>query len=318
MRALVFAYHNVGYRCLKALLSAGVEVPLVVTHSDNPAENIWFERVADLCVEYGIPFVTPADPNTPEWVARFQEIEPDFIFSFYYRHMLCQDILWIPLHGALNMHGSLLPKYRGRVPVNWAIINGETETGASLHYMEVKPDAGDLVAQTAVPILADDTAKEVFDKVTVAAEMTLCRALPHLLDNTHERTSLDLSEGSYFGGRKAEDGRIDWNKTPQEIHNLVRAVAPPYYPGAFFDVLLHGEMQRIRLWKTAVDLDPAPRFEKPTFYCENSGLYVSSAEGTLRILKADILHNQNEFDLNAELSPENFVALIGSTQLTLI
>ncbi|RCS59386.1 formyltransferase [Parvibium lacunae] len=317
MRALVFAYHNVGVRCLKALLSAGVEVPLVVTHSDDPAETVWFERVIDVCHEYEIPYITPADPNSAEWIAQFEELAPDFIFSFYYRKMLCQDILWIPLHGALNMHGSLLPKYRGRAPVNWAIINGETETGATLHYMEVKPDAGDIVAQTAVPILADDTAKEVFDKVTVAAEITLCQALPHLLDNTHERTPLDLSEGSYFSGRQPEDGRIDWHSTPQEIHNLVRAVAPPYYPGAFFEVTLHGERQRIRLWKTAIDLDPAPRFEKPTFYCDNNGLYLSNAEGTLRVLKADIQHIDNEFDLNADLTPENFTELLGNTQLTL-
>jgi methionyl-tRNA formyltransferase len=133
------------------------------------------------------------------------------------------------------MHGSLLPKYRGRVPINWAVLHGETETGATLHEMTVKPDAGSIVAQTAVPILPDDTAHEVFGKVVVAAEMTLWNALPAMLAGRTPQLPNDLSKGSYFSGRKPEDGRIDWRRTAREVHNLVRAVAPPY-PGAFEEI----------------------------------------------------------------------------------
>ena len=158
-------------------------------------------------------------------------LAPDFLFSFYYRQMLGAALLGVPARGALNMHGSLLPRYRGRAPVNWAVLHGERETGATLHYMAAKPDAGDIVAQTAVPILPDDTARDVFDKVTVAAEMTLDRVLPALLAGTAPRIPLDLAAGSYFGGRTAADGRIDWAHAAQRIHDLVRAVAPPY-PGA--------------------------------------------------------------------------------------
>jgi hypothetical protein len=124
------------------------------------------------------------------------------------------------------MHGSMLPKYRGRAPVNWAIIHGETEAGATLHYMGDKPDNGDIVAQTAVPILPDDVAAEVFVKVTVAAELTLERTLPALLSGTAPRIRQDQAASSYFGGRKPEDGVIDWSKSATAIHNLVRAVAP--------------------------------------------------------------------------------------------
>jgi methionyl-tRNA formyltransferase len=145
--------------------------------------------------------------------------------------MLKPALLAIPARGALNMHGSLLPKYRGRVPVNWAVLHGERETGATLHYMADKPDAGDIVAQTAVPILPDDTAGEVFAKVTVAAEMTLDRTLPALLAGTAARIPMNLAAGSYYGGRTPADGRIDWSQDAVRIHNLVRAVAPPY-PGA--------------------------------------------------------------------------------------
>ena len=232
MRAIVFAYHNVGVRCLKVLLARGVKVSLVVTHQDNPNETIWFESVASLCQEQGIPFLTPDDPKAPELFQQIQDAQPDFIFSFYYRHMLPVDLLSLAKHGAYNMHGSLLPKYRGRVPVNWAVLHGETETGATLHEMAAKPDAGAIVAQTAIPILPDDTAFDVFGKVTVAAEQTLWSALPAILAGKTPKYPNDLSKGSYFGGRKPEDGRIDWSQPAQVVYNLHRAVAPPY-PGAW-------------------------------------------------------------------------------------
>ncbi|NDP43380.1 MAG: formyltransferase, partial [Aromatoleum sp.] len=230
-RAVVFAYHNVGVRCLKVLLAHGVEVSLVITHADSAAETIWFGSVAATAVEYDIPVITPDDPNADGVVARIAGAAPDFAFSFYYRKMLRAPLLATAPRGALNMHGSLLPKYRGRAPVNWAVLHGERETGATLHYMTEKPDNGDVVAQTAVPILPDDTAQEVFDKVTVAAELILDRVLPALLAGTAPRVRQVLEEGAYFGGRTPEDGRIDWQKDAATIHNLVRAVAPPY-PGA--------------------------------------------------------------------------------------
>jgi methionyl-tRNA formyltransferase len=233
-RAVVFAYHNVGVRCLKVLLAQGIDVALVVTHTDNPNETIWFDSVARTAAEYGIPVITPDEANTPELLARLEAIHPDFLFSFYYRQMLKPALLAAATRGAYNMHGSLLPKYRGRVPINWAVLNGETETGATLHRMVEKPDAGEIVAQQAVPILPDDTAKEVFDKVVLAAEMCLLGVLRRLTLGTAPHAPMDLKQGSYFGGRKAEDGRIAWTKSAQEIHNLVRAVAPPY-PGAFCD-----------------------------------------------------------------------------------
>jgi methionyl-tRNA formyltransferase len=232
-RAVVFAYHNVGVRCLKVLLAGGVDVALVVTHEDSLGENIWFESVISLCQAEGIPFITPPNANAPELLAQVQATQPDLMFSFYYRNMLPASLL--ALAPAFNMHGSLLPQFRGRAPVNWAVLHGAHETGATLHEMTVKPDAGAIVAQSAVPILPDDTAFEVFGKVTVAAEQALWQVLPALLDGTAPRTVNDLSQGGYFSGRKPEDGRIDWTQPAQQVYNLHRAVAPPY-PGAFTDV----------------------------------------------------------------------------------
>lgn len=244
-RAVAFAYHDVGVRCLAVLLAQGVEVPLVVTHRDDPRENIWFGSVARLARDHGLEVVTPNEPA--ELAERLAAISPDFVFSFYYRHMLPARLLAAARRGAFNMHGSLLPRYRGRVPVNWAILRGETETGATLHEMVEKPDAGRIVDQMAVPILPDDVALDVFRKVTVAAELVLHRSLPRLVDGTAALTPQDLSQGSYFGGRRPEDGRIDWMRGAREIHDLVRAVAPPY-PGAFTTVGAH----ELRLLRTRV------------------------------------------------------------------
>jgi len=241
-RAVVFAYHTIGVRCLQALLDHGVEVPLVVTHQDNPQENIWFESVADLARSRGIPLITPEDPNDPAIVQKIRALAPDFLFSFYYRHMLGATLLALPTRGAYNLHGSLLPKFRGRVPINWAVILGETETGATLHAMTVKPDQGDIVAQERVPIGPDDTAFDVFQRVTVAGVDALKKALGPLLAGQSTHRPQNLAAGTYHGGRRPEDGRIDWSRSAQAIHNLVRGVAPPY-PGAF--TRLDGQTARI-------------------------------------------------------------------------
>ena len=231
--AVVFAYHNVGVRCLKVLLAGAVDVLLVVTHEDNPEESIWFASVAALCLDEGIRCITPANANGADLLAQVAELQPDFLFSFYYRHMLPTSLLSVA--PAYNMHGSLLPQFRGRAPVNWAVLAGAHETGATLHKMTAKPDAGAIVAQTAVPILPDDTAFEVFGKVTVCAEQTLWSVLPALLAGNAPQLPNDLTLGGYFSGRKPEDGRIDWKAAAQTVYNLHRAVAPPY-PGAFTEL----------------------------------------------------------------------------------
>ena len=283
-RAVVFAYHNVGVRCLSVLLAHHVDVPLVVTHTDNLAENIWFDSVAQLAAEHRLPTVTPDDPNAPDIVARVRALQPDFLFSFYYRQMLKPPLLAIATHGALNLHGSLLPKYRGRVPVNWAVINGETESGATLHYMTEKPDAGDIVDQLAVPILPDDTAFEVFRKVTVAGELTLHRSLPALLNGAAPRRPQDLAAGSYYGGRKPEDGRIDWRQSASRIHNLVRGVAPPY-PGAF--TRFRGDT--LRILRTRIEAGPPLPGPAPALYADGAGCFAACADrGTLRILEMEL------------------------------
>jgi methionyl-tRNA formyltransferase len=297
-RAIVFAYHNVGCRCLSVLLAHGVDVALVVTHRDNPKENIWFSSVAELAELHGIPVIMPDNPNMPEVVGQIRALQPDFYFSFYYREMLKRELLDIPRQGALNMHGSLLPKFRGRVPVNWAIIKGETETGSTLHYMTEKPDNGDIVAQQAIPILPNDTALEVFQKVTVAAEMALNNCLPDLLAGRAPALKQDLSKGAYFGGRTAEDGKIDWSQEALNIHNLVRAVAPPY-PGATTQ-LMNKPMRILQTLVTGCTVSGLP----PSFYVKDGKAYAICGTGVLRVVR---------FELEGvELSAESFALKYGT------
>ena len=235
MKAVVFAYSNVGDRCLRVLVAGGVDVPLVVTHTDHPGERLWFQRVADTADDLGLHWMHGDDPLSPALHAAVAAADPDLIFALYYRAMLPPALLALARHGAYNMHGSLLPQFRGRAPTNWAVLKGATQTGATLHAMVAKPDAGAIVDQSAVPILPDDTGQQVFDKVTVAAEQVLWRSLPALLAGRAVLQPNDLSAGSYYGGRKPDDGRIDWQQPAADVYNLIRAVAPPY-PGAFTEL----------------------------------------------------------------------------------
>lgn len=307
-RAVVLAYHDVGVRCLRTLLAHGVDVPLVLTHADAPGENIWFESVAEHAAWHGIEVLMPPNPNVPEIIRQIRAARADFLFSFYYRSMLGAELLSLPVRGAYNMHGSLLPKYRGRAPVNWAVLCGESETGATLHAMALKADAGDIVGAQAVPILPDDTAIEVFRKVTVAAELTLSRCLAGLLDGTAPHRPQDLSAGSYFGARSARDGAIDWRAGARAAHNLIRAVAPPY-PGAYTEA----DGVRVRILRSLpVSSPPAPAAVvngAPALRWHQGELYALCRDGALKIL---------EFEFGADLrSAEAFHRRFGERVLPL-
>jgi methionyl-tRNA formyltransferase len=291
--AVVFAYSEVGVRCVRELLAQGMKIPLLFSHADDPNEKQWFGSVHELAQAQGVKVVTPDSPNSPEWIAQGAALQPDFVFSFYYRYILDRAWLTLPRLGALNMHGSLLPKYRGRAPVHWAIIHGETATGASLHYMVEKPDAGALVDQQSVPILENDTALDVSLKVAAAAQEVLRRSLPLLVAGTAKARALNLAQGSYFGRRTPEDGRIDWRQGARSVHDLVRAVAPPF-PGAFTEA----NGCRLEILETRLD-DGAVRYaaQAPCLYTEKGEWYADCIDGKrLKILQlavngAPVAHN---------------------------
>jgi UDP-4-amino-4-deoxy-L-arabinose formyltransferase / UDP-glucuronic acid dehydrogenase (UDP-4-keto-hexauronic acid decarboxylating) len=286
MRAIVLGYHTLGCVGLEALLAHGYEVAAVVTHRDDPGEEVWWESLADKARERDIPVIVPTGAEDPAIRAAVAAAAPDFLFSFYFRWMVPPDVLALARRGALNLHGSLLPRYRGRAPVNWVLVHGERETGVSLHYMVAKPDAGDLVDREAVPIDELDTAFTLYGKLAAAARRLLDRALPALAAGTAAAAPLDLAAGSYFGGRKPADGRIDWSRPAPALFDLVRAVTHPY-PGAF--TTWGGRTLHV-WWALPVAAPPAggPAPPGSVLAVDRDGVTVAAGEGALRLVTVQL------------------------------
>lgn len=277
MKAVVFAYHDMGCTGIQALLDAGYDIEAIFTHPDNAGENHFFGSVARLAAEQGITVYAPEDVNHPLWVDRIQAMAPEVIFSFYYRNLIGNDILGLAPKGAFNLHGSLLPKYRGRAPLNWVLVNGEKETGVTLHRMVQRADAGDIVAQQAVKITDSDVALSLHRKLCSASQMLLGDVLPKIRSGQTQERAQDETQATYVGRRTPEDGRLDWEKPAQVLHNLVRAVSDPW-PGAFGFV---GTCQFI-VWSSRVRSDlPAA---KPGTVLSVAPLVIACGEGALEIV----------------------------------
>lgn len=277
MNTIILAYHNIGCVGIEALLRNGFEIAAVFTHGDDPREDIWFDSVAELAASREIPVFTPEDINHPLWVQRVRSMAPDILFSFYYRKLVGPSVLEIPPRGCLNLHGSLLPKYRGRCPINWVLVNGEKETGVSLHYMTPEPDAGDLVCQKRIVISHDDTARTLYEKMTEVSVRMLDKILPKIKAGTASRHPQDHTKATCFGGRRPEDGEIGWDKTATDVRNLIRAVTRPY-PGAFSYI---GD-RKFFIWKaTEVPLEAAR--SSPGAIVSTDPLVVACGTGALRV-----------------------------------
>ncbi|MTH47201.1 bifunctional UDP-4-amino-4-deoxy-L-arabinose formyltransferase/UDP-glucuronic acid oxidase ArnA [Intestinirhabdus alba] len=276
MKAIVFAYHDMGCTGIHSLLEAGYEIAAVFTHPDTPGETPFFGSVARLAAGLGIPVWAPDDVNHPLWVERIREMRPEVLFSFYYRNLLGEAILSIAPKGAFNLHGSLLPKYRGRAPLNWVLVNGETETGVTLHRMVNRADAGDIVAQRTVAIDEEERALTLHRKLCAAAGELLGQALPAIREGKTEERPQDHDQASYVGRRTPEDGRLDWEKPARALHNLVRAVSEPW-PGAFGYV----GATRFIVWESRVRHDVSA---KPGVVISTSSLVVACQEGALEIV----------------------------------
>ncbi len=282
-RILFFCYSEVGYECLSLLLERGDNIVALITHEDNPSEKIWFKTPAVAAREKGIPVFAPENVNTPEWREKIAALAPDLILSVYYRHMIGTRILAMPRLGAFNMHGSLLPRYRGRAPINWAVLHGEPRLGMTLHRMVAAPDAGAIVDQDGVEIGPRDTAEQAFRKVLPCARRVLARQIDALLAGTACETPQDDAQATYFGGRKPEDGRIDWRQTSQQIFNLIRAVTDPY-PGAFTDV---GGARLMVWWAEPETPATAQRCGRPGEILSTAPLVVATGDGALELTRTE-------------------------------
>ena len=282
-RILFFGYSEVGFDCLSLLLERGDNVVALFTHEDNPHEKIWFKTPAAAARERGIPVFTPESVNTPEWRERIAGLKPDLILSVYYRHMIGTRILDLPRLGAWNMHGSLLPKYRGRAPINWAVLHGETRIGMTLHRMVRSADAGAIVDQEGVDIDPRDTAEQAFRQVLPCARRVLARQIDALLAGRAPEKPQDDAQATYFTGRKPEDGRINWTRSSREIFNLIRAVTDPY-PGAFTDV----DGSRLMVWWAEPGTPAtAGKRGRPGEVLSVSPLVIAAGDGALELTRTE-------------------------------
>ncbi len=277
MKAIIFAYHDIGCVGLKAVVAAGYQIQAVFTHSDRAGENPFFASVARQAADLELPVFAPEDVNHPLWLQRIADLKPDIIFSFYYRQLLSREILALPARGAFNLHGSLLPRYRGCAPVNWVLIHGEQETGVSLHKMIQKPDAGDILGQARVAITPTDTALTLHRKLCSAAEGLLKELLPRLKENELVAQPQNEAQASYFGRRCAADGEINWSQSATAINNLVRALTDPW-PGAF---TWHG-MQKLTIWRARpVNITAS---QAPGTVLSTDPLRIACGEGALEVI----------------------------------
>ncbi|WP_215800942.1 bifunctional UDP-4-amino-4-deoxy-L-arabinose formyltransferase/UDP-glucuronic acid oxidase ArnA [Pantoea dispersa] len=277
MKTIVFAYAEMGCAGITALLNAGYEISAIFTHADTSPESHAFPSVARLAAEQGIPVYAPEDANHPLWVDRIRTMQPDFIFSFYYRALLSDTILNCARVGAFNLHGSLLPKYRGRAPLNWVLVNGETETGVTLHRMVKRADAGDIVAQQRVAIDPQDNALTLHRKLVACAGQLLEGALPPMKRGEIAATPQNDAEATMVGRRTPEDGRINWELPAAKVNNLVRAVTDPW-PGAF----AYAGTVKFVVWKGRVHQD-APS-AKPGTVLSVEPFLIACGEGALEVV----------------------------------
>jgi UDP-4-amino-4-deoxy-L-arabinose formyltransferase/UDP-glucuronic acid dehydrogenase (UDP-4-keto-hexauronic acid decarboxylating) len=276
MRAIVLAYHDMGCLGIESLLEHGFEIVGVFTHTDSKNENVWFQSVAELAARRNLTVFAPDDIDHPLWLDRIRDLAPDVLFSFYYRKLISKELLAIPTKGCFNLHGSMLPKYRGCAPANWAILNGETETGVTLHHMTMRPDAGDIVGQRGVAIEPTDDARTLNGKLVAAAKPLLDEYLPLIRDGRAPRTPQDDLQATYFGRRSPKDGEIDWTQPAAAVANLVRAVARPY-PGAF----THARSTEVLIWEAEATAEKHAKV--PGTIVAADPLEVACGEGTLRV-----------------------------------
>jgi methionyl-tRNA formyltransferase len=278
---VVCAYSSVGTAALEGLLEAGVEIQALYTYEQSPDEA-WFTPPEAVALAENIPVHMARSFNDQQVYEAIRAHQPDFLFSFYFREMIQGRFLELPRLGAYNLHGSLLPKYRGRAPINWVLVKGEPETGITLHAMTPKPDDGHIVAQAHLPIAWDETALSLTEKAATAGRILVRDAVPGLVDGSAQRLDQKtLGPSSYYGGRKPADSRLDFTMTVQEAFNQIRAVADPW-PNAFLETATG----MVKIPWALPSTEPCPR---GCFRETREGLLLGFADGALRVhaLKQD-------------------------------
>ena len=232
----------------------------------------------------GIEVKRGSNVNAPEAAEWIRSLEPDVLLVVGWTQLLKPELLGIPRMACLGFHASLLPKYRGRAPVNWAIIHGETETGNTMIVLEPGADVGDIVSQRRIPIAFEDDCKTIYDKVSVTECEMLDEILPLIREGRMPRRKQDSRLATVMPKRKPEDGLVDWNWDSMRLYNWVRALTRPY-PGAFS--FLSG--RKVTIWRAGVDFDTAsPQGSAGSVSVGSDGNpLVVAGDGVLKLLEVE-------------------------------
>ncbi|OUM87720.1 MAG: methionyl-tRNA formyltransferase [Bacillus thermozeamaize] len=229
VRVLFMGTPDFAVPVLEALVHSPYEVIGVVTQPDRPKgrkKALTPPPVKQAAVRYGLPVLQPERIRGEEACQSILDMQPDLIVTAAYGQLLPTPILHAPRYGCINVHASLLPKYRGGAPIHWAIINGERETGITLMYMVEELDAGDIIAQHAVPIHPQDTVGSLHDRLKELGARLLMDTMPALLAGQIRPTPQDDSKATYAPNLRREDERIDWHRTAEEVYNRIRGLNP--------------------------------------------------------------------------------------------
>jgi methionyl-tRNA formyltransferase len=279
LRTVFMGTPDFALQTLQALIDAGCNLVGVYTQPDRPkgrGKQLAAPPVKELALKHDIPVYQPLKLRQPEAVAELETLAPDLIVVVAYGQILPKSVLDIPRHGCINVHASLLPKYRGAAPINKAIIDGETETGITTMYMDVGLDTGDMLIKKSLSIGPQESAGELHDRLAGLGRETMEETLQQLCDGTLQREVQDDDQSTYASMMKKEDGRIDWSRTSVEVHNQVRGLDP--WPGAYTS--FNGEL--LKLAKTSPE---AADGGKPgtVVSADKNGVLIACGSGTLLI-----------------------------------
>jgi methionyl-tRNA formyltransferase len=264
-----------GKECLKEILELGGNVVAIFTFTDEIARKtsgaVSFE---DISQNYNIPLYKVKNTNTPEAVKLLRELNPDVIFVIGWTRLVSNEVLDIPRFGCIGMHASLLPKYRGRAPVNWALIHNETQSGNTTILLDAGVDTGKILAQQEFPISLSDTCQTVYHKVAEAGRSMLGELLPKLENGILEPLQQNDHEASVMPKRRPEDGIIDWNKSALELFNWIRALTHPY-PGAFTSF----SNKKLFIWEARIAHYPFMESKISDWETKKPGTVISISDG---------------------------------------
>ena len=234
MRLVILANQNWGIEAIEALRN-DYEISQVFTHPSDmdKHDSVWYDSVEDYCKNKNLPVKSTSNLDDDDF-KKIEQINPDLIVSVNWRRLVPKRIFQLPKLGMINIHPSLLPKYRGMSPINWVVINGETESGITVHFVDETADTGDIILQKKFTISETETAKDVYDKSISLYPSIMKETLKILTSSTFVRKSQNKMEPRFFYSRRfPKDGKIDWNNSREKIFNLIRGLSDPY-PNAFF------------------------------------------------------------------------------------